>query len=232
MEYKTNKRGQLMDENYYKNMFQRDMGEPDMEDHADKETIEAYRGKLPNELLKMWEEHGWCSYANGMLWLINPSEYETLVQTYLKGSSIASRELYAVARTAFGEVYLWERGKGNVADIGLLANLIMLDAVKDRQDLTREEEEFEMVKFIGLHEPYTLDCKDSNRQLLFDRALKKFGRLENNEMYGYKLNPAMGGKKSITNLDKVDLFVYADIQRQLEKPDFAISDTENNTITY
>ena len=41
----------------------------------------------------------------------------------------------------------------------------------------------------------------------------------------------LGGKDSITNLDKLDLSIYANIQLQLDEPEYWISDTENNTIT-
>ncbi|MGR9431746.1 GAD-like domain-containing protein [Rhizobium leguminosarum] len=35
--------------------------------------IEAYRGKLPDFLLRFWTDHGWCSWSDGQYWLCNPS---------------------------------------------------------------------------------------------------------------------------------------------------------------
>ena len=217
---------------HFRNMFERDMGKADEYIKIEQQVIESYRGILPDELLMYWEKDGWCSYQNGLFWLVNPADYDEVMRDYLALTPLKDRKnLYVVARSAFGKLYIWERSKGNITNISLIRNSIVLQAAKDRQNLTAEEEEFEMNRFIGTSEPSDFEVKDTSGKPMFDRALKKFGRLKSNEMYGYKLNPALGGKEGITNLDKLDLFIYADIQLQLDAPEYWISDTENNTIT-
>ena len=221
----------LNDKAHFRNLFNSRMSR-DEHVKVDQQVIESYRGVLPDELLMYWEKDGWCSYNNGLFWLVNPSEYDEEMHDYLAFTPLKDRKnLYVVARSAFGELFVWERGKGNVTDISLINNSTVLLAATDRQNLSPEEEEFEMNRFIGVKEPKYLDEDDASGKPLFERALKKFGRLKSNEMYGYKLNPALGGKDSITNLDKLDLFIYANIQLQLDEPRYWISDTENNTIT-
>ncbi len=39
-------------------------------------SIERYRGKLPDQLLAYWQEHGWSGYADGLFWAVDPQEYE------------------------------------------------------------------------------------------------------------------------------------------------------------
>ena len=221
----------LNNKEHFRNLFNSRMSRDEYV-KVDQQVIESYRGVLPDELLMYWEKDGWCSYQNGLFWLVNPAEYNEVMRDYLAFTPLKDRKnLYVVARSAFGELFVWERGKGNVTDISLITNSIKLRAAKDRQNLTSEEEEFEMNRFIGVNQPKHLDENDTSGKPMFERALKKFGRLKSNEMYGYKLNPALGGKGSITNLDKLDLFIYADIQLQLDSPRYWISDTENNTIT-
>lgn len=50
---------------------------------------------------------------------------------------------------------------------------------------------------------------------MFQKALKKFGRLHADEMYGFSFSPALGGKENMVNLGLVKLHVYHDIAHQL-----------------
>lgn len=224
----------LNDKAHFRKMFLDNYPSPD---HGclpvDSSVIKKYQDILPQELLMYWKQSGWCSYGEGLLWLVNPDEYESTMRGYLEHSPYGQRQnIFVVARSAFGEFLIWEKNKGNIMNIFPLSNLIMIQAVVDRQNLSSEEEEFEMNRFIGVDlKKIYMDTDDSRDQPLFKRSLKKLGRLQPNEMYGYKLSPNLGGRESITNLVKVDLLNYYDIQRQLVTPEVAISDTENNTLT-
>lgn len=71
-------------------------------------TIERYRDKLPPKLLEYWSEHGWGGYGEGILWLVNPQEYDAVVSCWIAGTALASHDSYhLVARSAFGDLYLW-----------------------------------------------------------------------------------------------------------------------------
>ncbi|WP_296585520.1 GAD-like domain-containing protein [Ruminococcus sp.] len=47
---------------------------------VDKETIEKYSGKLPDEYLDIWQEHGYCTFYNGYLKIIDPEDYQELLE--------------------------------------------------------------------------------------------------------------------------------------------------------
>ena len=49
-------------------------------------SIERFKGKLPNQLLEYWAEHGWCGYGDGIFWIVNPQEYEGVVASWLEGT--------------------------------------------------------------------------------------------------------------------------------------------------
>ena len=38
------------------------------------EVIAQYRGKLPETILQLWQQFGWCAWGNGRLWLVNPAD--------------------------------------------------------------------------------------------------------------------------------------------------------------
>ena len=141
------------------------------------------------------------------------------------------KNIYVVARSAFGQLYIWERGKGNTLSILSLMNMIFLSADADRESFSEEEENFAMNRFLA-KDAEDLDQEDSSDNPLFERALKKLGKVEVNEMYAYKTSHFLGGKESIRNLIKVDLFNHASIQKQLKEPVVSVSDMLNNTITY
>jgi len=48
-------------------------------------SLDHYQGKLPNQLLTYWQDHGWCGYGGGLFWMVNPQEYEDVVAQWLAG---------------------------------------------------------------------------------------------------------------------------------------------------
>ena len=230
-EFKRDKKGQVMDKEHFRNMFKNRIGSPDRYTEVDKKILEKFQGILPDELLMYWKEYGFSSFKDGLMWLTNPDDYSDLVKAYLKGTQFENRtDLYAVARNAFGQLYLWESSKGNIMDISSFSHMIFFDAVIDRNDLNKEEEEYYMNRFLSFS-PKHLDEDDGSENPLFERALKKLGKVESNEMYGYKLSDFLGGQESIRNLGKMDLFVHYSIQKQMKEPTISISDSENKTLT-
>jgi len=221
------------EQEYFRTMFKKEMGLPDRNIKSDINIIYKYQGILPDELLLYWKEYGFSSFKDGLFWLTNPDDYIELVRDYLKDTPFEDREnLYVVARTAFGELYIWETSKGGIIELKSFSNMIFFSADNSRINLTKEEENFEMVSYLGVKDPEYLDEEDGNDQPLFERALKKLGKVEANEMYGYKLSHFLGGKESITNLTQMDLFNHYEIQKQFKEPVISVSDMENNTVTY
>jgi hypothetical protein len=77
-------------------------------------SLSEYADKLPEQLLKQWSEYGWCGYAEGLFWTVNPAEYEELIRTWLDDSGIPDSDFYhTIARSAFGDLYLWHEKTGN-----------------------------------------------------------------------------------------------------------------------
>jgi len=221
----------LEKQEYFRTLFKKRMV-LDRRNEVDISIINKYQGILPGELLLYWKEYGFSSFNNGLYWLTNPDDYKELVQDYLKGTPFEDRKnLFVVARTAFGELDIWESTKGGSLRLFSMYNMIFLSADADRENYTKEEENFKMVSYISKN-PISLDDDDASGNPLFERALKKLGKLEADEMYGYKLSHFLGGKESITNLTKMNLFNHYEIQKELKAPTISISDMENNTVTY
>jgi hypothetical protein len=67
-------RGKAVDEDF--EYFLEKMGPAFDRRDVPSSTLDRYRGKLPDQLLAYWEEHGWCGYADGLFWTVDPEEYE------------------------------------------------------------------------------------------------------------------------------------------------------------
>lgn len=76
--------------------------------------IDEYRGRVPDELVEIWEEYGYGSFGDGFLRVIDPKLYETEVGDCIgktQGDGIA----IPVMVTGLGDLITWEPSLGFVA---------------------------------------------------------------------------------------------------------------------
>jgi hypothetical protein len=72
------------------------------------ETLACYKGKLPDVLLGYWQEYGFCRFNGGLMFIVNPEDYEPALEEWIGDTPIAKQDDYhVVTRTAFGELELW-----------------------------------------------------------------------------------------------------------------------------
>jgi hypothetical protein len=62
---------------------------------------------VDEELRLLWEEDGWASYGNGLLWTLDPQEFAELRKDWPAVPGGAT----AFARNAFGDVFLLKDGE-------------------------------------------------------------------------------------------------------------------------
>jgi len=200
--------------------FLEDFGPPGNQEPIPESVIEAYKHKLPERLFVYWRALGACSFGDGLFWMTNPDEYQDLLDGWLEGTPYESRtDLSVIARTAFGDLYVWASRKGSVFTIHPSSSLISRSALQDdAATLSPEDEQKKMRYFWGFKSLRSVDETDGADKPLFARALKKLGPLKSDEMYGYAQRPSIGGKDSISNIEIAKLYVYHDIAQQMEEP--------------
>src|ERR1700712_5185144 len=70
-------------------------------------SIAKYKNRLPGQLLTYWVDHGWCGYADGLFWTVNPQDYEELISNCIPNTELDQTEKYhVIARGAFGVLYV------------------------------------------------------------------------------------------------------------------------------
>ncbi|WP_082547803.1 GAD-like domain-containing protein [Massilia sp. Root335] len=189
------------------------------------EAIQKWKGKLPDQLLTYWREEGWSGYANGLFWIVNPDDYEDIVDEWLEDTSLEQIDAFhVIGRTAFGDLYVCGERSGVNMTISCPINAIF-SLPKDLKPKSKEDQDWSVRSFIGLSIS-ECDLKDESGRQLFQRALKKLGPLEPDEVYGFEPAIAVGGKMRLENLGKLKLDVHLTILRQLASPTLPFSNVE------
>ncbi len=173
------------------------------------ESIERYKGKLPNQLLTYWEEHGWCGYGEGIFWIVNPQEYEGVVASWLEGTAFEHRDSYhLIARGAFGALYLWGEKTGPSIKIeSVFSKCLIHNLCGDGEGMDRMLQSFLLAN--------ELEYNDLGN--MFKRAKKKLGVLKHDEMYGFVPALMLGGPDTLDHLEKLKSVEHLMLLSQLSE---------------
>lgn len=193
------------------------------------ESIEKWRGKLPEQLLTYWREEGWCGYADGLFWTVNPDDYEDIVDEWLEDSPLEQIDAFhVIARSAFGHLYLWGEKTGSSVTIssGIHSIICLASNLKRKLD----DPDFDARLFFSSKSLEHVEYDDEFGTPLFKRALAKLGPLGPDEMYGFEPAVVLGGKMQLENLAKLNLDIHLTILRQLAAPRIPFSNIDLDKI--
>ncbi|EKG41358.1 MULTISPECIES: GAD-like domain-containing protein [Pseudomonas] len=169
-------------------------------------SIDRYDKKLPAQLLEYWKEYGWCGYADGIFWTVNPQEYEDLLKSWLTTVDMPQENYYVIARSAFGKLYVWGENSGWCLTISSYSARYFRRASK----FTGEKLDFGVKAFFSFIDPEHNDLEG-----LFQPALDHLGPLKSDEMYGFVPALALGGPMDLKNLQKVKTIEHLEFLSQL-----------------
>lgn len=165
-------------------------------------SLLKYRGKLPQKLIEYWSIHGWCGYAKGLFWTVDPTEYQPAVDAWLSGTPFAGTDNYhMIAMSAFGKMFIW--GEETGPSITIHTPYAQIYPTDCSDALARRGHDLQMQLFFSTKKGATLDLTDDDGQPLFQRAYERLGVLAADEMYGFVPALALGGRNRIKNLQKV-----------------------------
>ena len=213
----------MSDEAY--EMFVEEFGQPTCPLAVSDQAIATWQGKLPDRLLTHWQQAGWGGYANGVLWVVDPDEYEDVVDEWLDDSPLEQIDAFhVIARTAFGELFLCGERTGASATVNCATHAVFA-LQRDMQTKTKRDLDISIETLLTLDKA-DCDLADEDGQPLFDRALAKLGPLAPDEMYGFEPALVAGGKMRLENLRKVKLDQHLTILRQLAAPTMPFSNID------
>ncbi len=166
-----------MDE--YFEFFLNRMGPAFDKRHVPPSSIARYRGKLPDQLLAYWDEHGWCGYAEGLFWTVNPQEYEPVLDAWIGDTSFMEKDAYhLIARSAFGDLYFFGEKTGTSLRI------VAPDSCAIAPTFRSADLDKNVCAFFAARSRGGCDFSDVVGTQLFAPARKHLGQLRHDEMYG------------------------------------------------
>jgi hypothetical protein len=194
-----------MDEHF--EMFMEELGPATYKRPVPPSSMERYRGKLPEQLLAYWEEHGWCSYADGLFCTVDPQEYEPVLEAWIGDTPFMEKDAYhIIARSAFGKLYFWGERTGDSLKLFAPGSYCL-----PRESLFRNGELDRGVRMFFSNR----DREENDFADLFEPAMEKLGRLSHDEMYGFVPALALGGPSDLTHLKKVKAVEHLVLLAQL-----------------
>jgi hypothetical protein len=191
------------------------------------ETLQKWRGRLPDLLLTYWAEEGWSGFANGLFWIVDPDDYEDLVNEWLEDTLLEQIDAFhVIARTAFGKLYVCGELTGVCMTISCPINAVFA-LPENLTPKSTADRDWSVRSFVGLSTS-SCDLRDEAGTALFERAVAKLGPLEPDEVYGFEPAIVLGGKMLLDNLRRLKLDVHLTVLRQLAAPQlpFAAADLE------
>jgi hypothetical protein len=200
----------------YIDSFLEEFEEPQSQRFPDKAYIESFNGKLPETLLLFWEQFGFCSFLDGLFWVVDPADYNNLVKEWLERAGINNQEdnLYVIARSGYGDLYVWNEKQGRSYEINSMNAWIIKPNTDSTIDLGKQAG-----LFFATKSPYSVDIEDVDTdEEMFGAAVEKFGKLKSDEIFGFVPTLVTGGDMTFENLQKVNLQIHLDLILQFTEP--------------
>ncbi len=203
--------------------FVEKFGEATQRTPVPEEIIREWEDKLPPLVMNIWRQEGWASYGDGRFWTVNPTDYAHIKDAWLAETPLATLDTFhVIARTAFGKLYLCGEKTGASTTIICIHNEIL--AQKNRlKPRSLQNQDSSIQALFGVAEPDGCDYKDTSGKLLFNRAMKKYGPLASDEMYGFEPALVLGGAPTLENLRRLKLDPHLLILRDFDTPTLPFS---------
>ncbi|MFQ6572322.1 GAD-like domain-containing protein [Pseudomonas sp. UM16] len=170
-------------------------------------SIQRYRNKLPEQLIEYWKDYGWCGYADGLFWTVNPQDYEHILNQWLTDAGLIRQDnYYVIARSAFGVVYVWGERSGYCLTV-----TAYMSRFSTRTSIFSEGKlDFGVKAFFA-----SMSAEHNDLEHLFKPAVDTLGKLKGDEMYGFVPALALGGSIDLQNLQKVKAIEHLEFLSQV-----------------
>lgn len=202
-----------MNDEYF-DYFLSKFGEPTAAIPATKGQIESYRGVLPDKLLEYWSMVGFSGFQDGLFWMTNPAEFDDALEAFICETDFVNYDNYhVIARSAYGELYLW--GERTGASLSIIPHLNWIKtSVGDDEEISKGLADCSIQSFFGFKQIDDADIKNNSKPL-FPSVLKKYGSVGKDEVMVFTPYLFMGGKKSVDNMSKENLHIFLQVMAEL-----------------
>lgn len=151
--------------------------------------IASARGRIPDTLLDFWVAYGWGIWLDSYFQLCDPARYRPILETILDGDpDFSASRSHVIGYSAFGSMLVWnEEHRGMDIDMRrVTCRAFFKGAAATKADTA-------IAIAVGNVNDTAYDPPDNAGKPLFKRVRSICGQLELGQIYGPKLDPALGG---------------------------------------
>lgn len=153
------------------------------------EMLDWYRDKLPEDLLYFWTQYGFGNYGNGLIKVVEPSDYMDSFYTWLGKEDFSKLPILV---TAFGDVFYYRKLADNNEDVSFL-------------DIHYRQINVCDYSLGGFFEDYIVEgsiIDEVLRKSLFEESVKKSGPLKSEEIFYFEPALIAGGAEELKYIGK------------------------------
>lgn len=171
---------------------------------VDEAFLAKYANKAPKELITLWQEVGLGTFGDGLFRIVSPDDYQDFVDTYIEDREKYFEYLLPFMTTAFGDIFVWVKDICQNREYVIFINVRSGDwnIVTSRMDLLFS---LYIVSEECLKRNFDLKISD------FHKLVERLGLPAEDECYGYVPALALGGSKSLKNIQVVKMLPYIEI---------------------
>lgn len=175
---------------------------------VDDAFLAKYANKAPKELITLWQQVGLGTFGDGLFRIVSPDDYQDFVDTYIEDREKYFEYLLPFMTTAFGDIFVWVKDIFQNREYVIFINVRSGDwnIVTSRMDLLFS---LYIVSEECLKRNFDLKVSD------FSKLVDRLGLPAEDECYGYVPALALGGSKSLKNIQVVKMLPYIEIIAQM-----------------
>ena len=175
---------------------------------ADDAFLAKYANTAPKELITLWQEVGLGIFSNGLFRIVSPNDYQDFVDTYIEDREKQFEYSLPFMTTAFGDIFVWVKDIFQNREYVIFINVRSgdWDIVTSRMDLLFS---LYIASEGCLKRNFELKVSD------FHKLVERLGLPAKDECYGYVPALALGGSKSLDNIQVVKMLPYIDMIAQM-----------------
>lgn len=175
---------------------------------VDDAFLAKYAHKAPKELITLWQEVGLGTFGDGLFRIVSPDDYQDFVDTYIEDREKYFEYLLPFMTTAFGDIFVWVKDICQNREYVIFINVRSGDwnIITSRMDLLFS---LYIISEECLKRYFDLKVSD------FSKLVDRLGLPAEDECYGYVPALALGGSKSLKNIQVVKMLPYIDMIAQM-----------------
>lgn len=148
-------------------------------------AILEFSGDLPRAFISLWEDYGFASFHEGLFWLINPKEWESITAEF----NMAPNDILPILRSSFGDIVYIDK----MQSVWQLTPIFGLnEEVIDNLD--------DYFNVLMCTENYYKNAFSLKQHRI---AKKRLGLINEDECYGFEPLLSLGGSEDVENMVKV-----------------------------